>query len=333
MEQVMTINIKRALGLVIAAFSAACTISDTTPPPLTGPSEMSLSLAISANPDVLSLDGASQSQIVIEAREANGQPAANVPLRVEILANGTVTDFGTLSARTLVTSSSGRAGFTYTAPPFSPGTIPDLSLGVTPTGSNAATLLRRVVDIRLVPPGVIGIAPTAVFTFNPETPVAFSNVLFDGSASTGGVGAAIASYRWDFGDGTSGSGLTSIHQYSAAGIYRVTLTVTDTNGLSSTTAPQLVPVTVGVAPTAAFIFSPTAPVAGSDVFFNGSTSTAGAGHRVVSYRWNWGDGTANSSGVTRSHKFAAAGTYVVVLTVTDEVGQTAVTTKDVTVDP
>ena len=46
---------------------------------------MSLSLAITANPDVLSLDGASQSQITIEARDANGQPAANVPLRVEIV--------------------------------------------------------------------------------------------------------------------------------------------------------------------------------------------------------------------------------------------------------
>ena len=82
---------------------------------------MSLSLSITANPDVLSLDGASQSQITIEARDANGQPAANVPLRVEILADGSRSTSGSISARTLVTGSNGRATFTYTAPPSSPG--------------------------------------------------------------------------------------------------------------------------------------------------------------------------------------------------------------------
>ena len=54
---------------------------------------MSLSLAITANPDVLSLDGSSQTLITIEARDTNGQPAPNVPLRVEILADGQIDRF------------------------------------------------------------------------------------------------------------------------------------------------------------------------------------------------------------------------------------------------
>ena len=56
----MTNYIKCVLVLMMAAIAAGCTMTDTDPPPLAGPSEMSLSLAITANPDVLSLDGSSQ---------------------------------------------------------------------------------------------------------------------------------------------------------------------------------------------------------------------------------------------------------------------------------
>ena len=114
----MTKHITRALVLMMAAIAAGCTMSDSKAPPLAGPSEMSLSLAITANPDVLSLDGSSQTLVTVEARDENGQPKRDVPLRVEILADGSNIDFGTISARTLVTGSNGRATFTYTAPSF-----------------------------------------------------------------------------------------------------------------------------------------------------------------------------------------------------------------------
>jgi Tol biopolymer transport system component len=43
----------------------------------------------------------------------------------------------------------------------------------------------------------------------------------------------ITSYSWNFGDGVSASGVTSMHTYTAAGTYTVTLTVTDNFGLQS----------------------------------------------------------------------------------------------------
>ncbi len=49
---------------------------------------------------------------------------------------------------------------------------------------------------------------------------------FDGSASSDSDGT-IADYSWDFGDGSTGSGVTASHTYSTGGTYTVTLTVTD----------------------------------------------------------------------------------------------------------
>lgn len=328
----MTKFIRYTFMLVGAVMAAGCTLANVEPPPLAGPSEMALSLTISANPDVLSLDGASQTLVTVEARDRNGLPAANVPLRAEILADGEIIDFGTISARTLVTGSNGRASFTYTAPPFVNGTIPKVQLSITPTGTDASNHIRRLVSVRLVPPGGITGSPTARFTFVPGSPAAFDDVRFDGSTSDGGLGAAITSYSWDFGDGSTGSGVVATHRFTAAGTYVVRLTVTNSNGVSNTSAGQVVSVAPGVPPTAAFIFSPEAPTTCESVFFNGTLSTPAEGRRIVSYSWNWGDGTASQTGSTRSHRFQTAGAWVVVLTVTDDVGQRARTSQTVAVD-
>jgi PKD repeat protein len=293
---------------------------------------MSLSLSIAANPDVLSLDGASKSQITIEARDSNGQPAANVPLRIEIAADGHLVDYGSVSARTTVTGSNGRATLTYTAPPLVGGDIPRLEILVTPTGSgDASSHVARSLRIRLVPPGIIipgGLAAAFVLTPNPAT--AFNDVLFDASLSRTGVGTAIVSYNWSFGDGTTAGGVTTAHKYPA-GTYTVTLTVTDSNGLTASSS-QIIPVQPGIVPTAVFVFSPAQPLVGQTVFFNAGQSAAGPGRRIVSYRYNFGDGTTGT-GSTRSHVYSVEGAYAVVLTVTDDVGQVGTAAAQVVVCP
>lgn len=318
--------------LLTAVVAAGCTMANVEAPPLAGPSEMSLSLTITANPDVLSFDGSSQTLITVEARDHNGQPVPNVPLRLEIVADGQPIDFGTLSARTVVTGSNGRASFTYTAPSFVEGPIPTVQVGVTPTGSDASAHIRRVVSLKLLPPGTLGTTPTARFTFTPESPAAFTDIRFDGSTSTPGLGSVITSYAWDFGDGTTGSGMVATHRYAASGTYVVRLTVTASNGLTNSTS-QVVSVGAGTPPTAEFVFSPESPTTCDTVFFNGTLSSAGEGHRIVSYNWSWGDGTPSQGGSTRSHRFQQAGAWVVVLTVTDESGQRDQATQTVSVDP
>src|SRR5690242_2143937 len=103
------------------------------------------------------------------------------------------------------------------------------------------------------------VPPTAAFTAS----CGGLSCTVDAGASTDSDGS-IASYAWDFGDGTNGSGATASHTYAAGGTYTITLTVTDNRGGTATTTR---PVTVSV-PTTAIAFR---GAANSNA--NGTTST------------------------------------------------------------
>ncbi|MBK8756846.1 MAG: PKD domain-containing protein [Actinomycetales bacterium] len=163
--------------------------------------------------------------------------------------------------------------------------------------------------------------PAATFTANTQQ----TSLSVDASASFDADGT-IASYSWDFGDGTPAqTGVTATHVYAVAGSYTVTLTVTDDLGAVST-ASQVI-ATDNKAPVAAF----TATGSPQHVAVDASASHDEDG-TVTAYSWDFGDGTASVSGVTAAHDYAAAGTYQVTLTVTDDLGATATSTQAVTVE-
>ncbi len=72
------------------------------------------------------------------------------------------------------------------------------------------------------------------------------SVLFSGATSTDNDGE-ITNYSWDFGDSTSGLGVTTTHAYSVSGVFSVVLTVTDNKGATSTDSLHI---TVSEPPTA-----------------------------------------------------------------------------------
>ena len=94
--------------------------------------------------------------------------------------------------------------------------------------------------------GTLNKAPVADFS----TVVDGKNVVFDARDSADADGR-IVTYRWDFGDGTTGEGAGIQHLYTEAGTYTVTLTVTDDAGATASKQSGVTTAPPDEAPTAA----------------------------------------------------------------------------------
>jgi chitodextrinase len=85
---------------------------------------------------------------------------------------------------------------------------------------------------------VINDLPSASFTLAPNPATTGAPVAFNGGASSDPDGS-IASYAWNFGDGSTGSGATPSHVYGTPGTHTVTLTVTDSAGQGATASQAI----------------------------------------------------------------------------------------------
>lgn len=171
---------------------------------------------------------------------------------------------------------------------------------------------------------------------------------FDGTASVPADNSSITNYQWTFSDGTVVTGERVTHVYNRAGVYNVTLVVTDANGLTGsstiqvrideatvepTPAPTATPTpapTQPAAPVPGFIVTPQRLVVGQPVTFDASMTTSTA--PVVTYAWDFGDGTVGE-GVQVEHTYATDGAYTVTLSVTDQNNVTGQASLPVTVAP
>lgn len=332
----MTRTLKATALLVAIAVTAGagCTVDKQDAPEMSGPSELGTSVTLYASPDTLRQDGASQSQITIQAQDGKGQPVKNLPIRLDIAVNGTMADFGQLSGKNLVTGGDGRASATYTAPlaPADPvDTQTVVQILATPGGTDYASATSRSVSIRLVPPGIIlppNGTPVPSFTYAPSAPLSKTDITFDASLSSDSDGR-IVSYAWNFGDGGQGSGAVVKHEFANAGTYTVTLTVTDDRSQSASLSKS-VTVVFAAAPKAEFVVSPSAPAVNEKVFFNAAASTASVGRTIVRYDWDYGQGRQDT-GQLVWNVYTQRGEYTVVLTVTDDAGNKGSTTKTVSV--
>jgi PKD repeat protein len=156
------------------------------------------------------------------------------------------------------------------------------------------------------------------FNFAPVSPLPFEQVLF----------AAIdpdesgATWTWDFGDLSGGSGLSILHPYGSPGERSVILRVTGPGGLDNSTTRQIV-VRDPNGPTPSIAFSPGVPTTGDNVTFR-STSVPSAG-TITGYGWDLdNDGEYDDgAGATATRSFALPGVYAVGLRVTQTNGNSA----------
>jgi PKD repeat protein len=200
----------------------------------------------------------------------------------------------------------------------------DLTLSATMQDGETTTVTAFVgsvsdsIDITCISESAEG--PTAVINITPDPAegIVPFEVYFNASNSTSG--SSIVSYEWDFGDGTTGSGITTTHTYNEVGSYTVILTVTDVNGKSDFAYEGIIVTKLpeAIINTVPNVSAGTEMVEGNKplkVYFDAYQSTSESG--IVSYEWDFGDGTIGS-GITANHTYDEVGAYVVYLTITDK---------------
>jgi PKD repeat protein len=236
-------------------------------------------------------------------------------------------DWQTAGTATVIASLAGGDG------PSAQTTFDLSSAQPTPTGTPTPTET-------LVP--IPTLAPTPTPTPGPTVPTALvkvnSNIRSGPGTSYPVEGMLLAGQSAEI-TGVSADG--AWWQLSSAGmpnglgwVAASSVTAQDTQNVPEVVAPPLPTPTPPPAPApaaqppAAVISAPNQAGQGQSITFDGSGSTASAGHTIVTYAWNFGDG-ATASGVSVSHSYANAGSFVVSLTVTDDLGQTGTATLTV----
>jgi len=331
---------------ISALLASACGLDKQTQPSLIGPAQTGLAINITATPDSLPRDGSSQSVITVSARDAQGNAIAGQRLSVTLGPNAP--QGASISVSEVVTNSSGQATFTVQAP-FA-NSFGDITVSVTPVGSNAANATARIVSIRALPqnnaapqfagtPFVVTCAGVSPCITNPEVGEV---VTFDGSchpadcSSSGvtdeGSPCNSCSFTWNFGGDGTASGQIVTHAFGAPGTFVVTETVRDAGGITSV-AQRSITVTTLTIPTALSVSSsPSPPIAKQAATFTASATPA-QNHRIVTYQFDWGDG---SSPDTRSspviqHTYSSGSQFLLTLTVRDDLGQSATRSQVITV--
>ena len=303
-----------------ALLASGCSIQEQTPPSISGPSSFAQTFTVTTSPETLTRNGAAESTITVVVRTSAGEP---VPSQ-RILLSANAPTGTTFSASEVTTDASGHATVSVTAPPStSVGNL--ISVGLTPVDANG-------VQTQVVPNVLIGVtpanasAPAASFTFSPASPGINDTITFNAGASTdeGVTCGATCTYAWNFGDGSTATGMIVTKAFASAGTKTVTLTVTDAGGAVSPTATQAIAVSTGtITPT--ITVSPTNPRTTDTVRFDGRSSTASGGATITDYEWDFGNG-GTATGPTASTTYSTTGTYTIRLTIRDNLGRSATTT-------
>jgi PKD repeat protein len=228
----------------------------------------------------------------------------------------------TPSFRTAFLNSPGSVGsnYSYTTPVIPAGTY---SVIVQPVDvHNQIGLARTATGVVVSQPP--NNPPVANFTYSCNQNVC----VFDGRTSTDENTPALT-YAWSFGAQGTATGPLPTKTFTAPGTFPVTLTVKDEWTVTNTSAAQNVTIVEpsgNSAPVPTFVQSCQGLTC--------SVSSAGTADPntgdVISYSWNWGDGTPVSTGAApAAHVYAAAGSYTITLTTTDGWGKFASTTRGI----
>lgn len=160
-----------------------------------------------------------------------------------------------------------------------------------------------------------------------------ASVTLSAAGSTDPDGDALE-YAWSFGDGATGNGASVSHTWAQDGEYTVTLTVTDSRGLTSSAATTA---QVANVPPAIGVFAGATLLPGERYSASGTFTDPGADAHSATVDYGDGSGVQtlalNGNGFSLSHRYAAAGTYTVTVRVGDDDASTARTSTVTVLTP
>ncbi|MFN7014374.1 MAG: PKD domain-containing protein, partial [Bacteroidia bacterium] len=186
-----------------------------------------------------------------------------------------------------------------------------VTLIVNSSNLGCADTLQQTIDIYP--------APTSNFSFQNEC---FGTAITFNNQSSGAV-----SYDWNFGNNNTSTLQNPQQNYSASGNYLVSLTVTSANGCTNTSSQ-----TVTVYPMPVANFSVTEVCHGEPTTFT-STTSINSPDNIVSYAWNFGDGSSIATTNPAGHTYLQPGQYMTSLIVVSNNNCIDTITLPVTVNP
>jgi PKD repeat protein len=257
-------------------------------------------------------------------------PGATLTLRFREY-NGTKVA-GTTTSTAKLTTAWQQVSVAYTVKKA--GTALDLNAYVSNVGAGTCFYAD---DTSISTPTVIDLPPSAALKVTPASGNPPLQVTADASASTDTDATSIATYVFDFGDGTTvgpQKAATAAHIYNAAGAYTIKVTVTDTGGLSSQASAQVTVQKAADAPPAASLaVSPPSGAPPLQVTADASASTDTDATPIATYTFDFGDNTVvgPQTAATAKHTYAGTGVYTVKVTVTDTGGQSSQANAQVSV--
>ncbi len=164
---------------------------------------------------------------------------------------------------------------------------------------------------------VKGVVTGTDFTWSPDPAFTYQDITFTGWTSTAGT----ITYTWDFGDGVTGSGITTTHAYTLAGDHVVTLAAS--NGCNQQTVTHTV--TVICVPLEGITIS--GPITGYvGTTYNFSTHFTPTNASGPIYLWNNGATTPDAN-----YNFGAPGPYTIIVTATNCTNVTVTDTHEIVI--
>ncbi len=152
----------------------------------------------------------------------------------------------------------------------------------------------------------------AAYTYTIDTEVSYFTYLFQDSSVSA---LPIVSHAWDFGDGVSSTNVNPEHQYLHEGDYVVSLSIVCSDG-SMDSYSETIHVQKVIPPScaASFTFKYDSTQANYTYLF--TDHSVSPGDTIISWSWNFGDGSPLATTQFPQHQYSTPGTYVAVLSVT-----------------